>query len=85
MTDNNNNNNNNNNNTNSKCPKCSSNMVQHSSLVSMPLTSSTQQNAQEDMKKMNIEDQDANFIFKFISCEKCGYSEFFLNDRGIRI
>ncbi|MFL6377991.1 MAG: hypothetical protein ACJ706_00720 [Nitrososphaeraceae archaeon] len=84
MTDN-NSNNNNNNNTNSKCPKCSSNMVQHSSLVSMPLTSSTQQNAQEDMKKMNIEDQDANFIFKFISCEKCGYSEFFLNDRGIRI
>ncbi|MFL6392344.1 MAG: hypothetical protein ACJ71E_09900 [Nitrososphaeraceae archaeon] len=83
MTD--NNSNNNNNNTNSKCPKCSSNMVQHSSLVSMPLTSSTQQNAQEDMKKMNIEDQDANFIFKFISCEKCGYSEFFLNDRGIRI
>ncbi|MFL6459348.1 MAG: hypothetical protein ACJ71J_00095 [Nitrososphaeraceae archaeon] len=83
MTD--NNNNNNNNNINSKCPKCSSNMVQHSSLVSMPLTSSTQQNAQEDMKKMNIEDQDANFIFKFISCEKCGYSEFFLNDRGIRI
>ncbi|MFL6342859.1 MAG: hypothetical protein ACJ72U_15110 [Nitrososphaeraceae archaeon] len=85
MTD--NNSNNNNNNTNSKCPKCSSNMVQHSSLLSMPLTSSssTQQNAQEDMKKMNIEDQDANFIFKFISCEKCGYSEFFLNDRGIRI
>ncbi|MFL6358631.1 MAG: hypothetical protein ACJ71K_11670 [Nitrososphaeraceae archaeon] len=77
--------NNNNNKTNSKCPKCSSNMVQHSSLLSMPLTSSTQQNAQEDMKKMNIEDQDANFIFKFISCEKCGYSEFFLNDRGIRI
>jgi predicted nucleic-acid-binding Zn-ribbon protein len=80
------NNNNNNNKTNSKCPKCSSNMVQHSSLLSMPLTSSsTQQNAQEDMKKMNIEDQDANFIFKFISCEKCGYTEFFLNDRGIRI
>jgi predicted nucleic-acid-binding Zn-ribbon protein len=80
-------NNNNNNKTNSKCPKCSSNMVQHSSLLSMPLasSSSTQQNAQEDMKKMNIEDQDANFIFKFISCEKCGYSEFFLNDRGIRI
>ncbi|MFL6470657.1 MAG: hypothetical protein ACJ71H_07380 [Nitrososphaeraceae archaeon] len=79
--------NNNNNKTNSKCPKCSSNMVQHSSLLSMPLTSSfsTQQNAQEVMKKMNIEDQDANFIFKFISCEKCGYSEFFLNDRGIRI
>jgi predicted nucleic-acid-binding Zn-ribbon protein len=77
---------NNNNNTNSKCPKCSSNMVQHSSLLSMPLTSSsTQQNAEEDMKKMNIEDQDANFIFKFISCEKCGYSEFFLNDRGTRI
>ena len=81
----------NNNNTNSKCPKCSSTMVQHPSLLSMPLTSSSsssssaQQHSEEHMKKMNIEDQDANFIFKFISCEKCGYSEFFLNDRGRRI
>jgi hypothetical protein len=25
-------------------------------------------------EKMNIEDQDANFIFKFMSCEKYGYS-----------
>jgi predicted Zn-ribbon and HTH transcriptional regulator len=40
------------NNTNSKCPKCSSNMVQHPSLLSMPLTSSSpQQNVEEDMKK----------------------------------
>jgi hypothetical protein len=41
------------NNNNSKCPKCSSNMVQHPSLLSMPLTSSSrqQQNAGEDTKK----------------------------------
>ena len=83
-----NNNKNKNNNAKSKCPKCSSDMVQHLSLLSMPLTSSSsslQQNAEEETEKMNIEDQDANFIFKFISCVKCGYSEFFLNNVGRRI
>lgn len=68
---------------NSKCPKCQSSMVVHPSSLSMPLTSS--QNANKDRKKMNIEDQDANFIFKFKSCKKCGYSEFYLKDSGSRI
>ncbi len=74
-----------NNNIITKCPKCQSSMVEHPSSLSMPLSSSQTQNATKDLKKMNIEDQDANFIFKFISCEKCGYSEFYLKDSGSRI
>jgi predicted nucleic-acid-binding Zn-ribbon protein len=60
-------------------------MVEHPSSLSMPLSSSQTQNATNDLKKMNIEDQDANFIFKFSSCKKCGYSEFYLKDGGSRI
>jgi predicted nucleic-acid-binding Zn-ribbon protein len=60
-----------------KCPKCSSEMTQHPSLVSMPLSSSSHETG--NMKKINIEDQEANFVFRFKSCKKCGYSEFFLH------
>jgi predicted nucleic-acid-binding Zn-ribbon protein len=64
----------------SKCPKCSSDMIRHPSLVSMPLSSSTDDTS--NMKKMNIEDQDANFVFSFSSCKQCGYSEFYLHNKG---
>ena len=65
----------------SKCPKCSSDMmIQHPSLLSMPLSSLP--NYTDNMRKVNIEDQDANFIFKFKSCKKCGYSEFYLHNNG---
>jgi predicted nucleic-acid-binding Zn-ribbon protein len=67
------------NNTN-KCPKCSSTMTQHPSVVSMPLSSSSQ--IVRDMKNINVQDQDANFTFKFKSCKKCGYSEFYLSNSG---
>ena len=60
--------------TNSKCPKCSGAMIKHPSLLSMPLTSSAEGKA--------IEDQDADFIFKFTSCRICGYSEFYLVGDG---
>jgi predicted nucleic-acid-binding Zn-ribbon protein len=71
--------------TSNTCPKCSSNMVRHPSLLSMPLCSSQEITA-TDTKKVNIEDQDANFIFRFSSCSKCGYSEFYLtNSSGSRI
>ena len=71
--------------TNNNCPKCSSNMVPHPSLLSMPLSSSQEITA-NDTKKVNIEDQDANFVFRFSSCSKCGYSEFYLtNGSGSRI
>ena len=68
-----------NNNTN-KCPKCSSTMTQHPSVVSMPLSSSS--HIVRDIKNINVQDQDANFTFKFKSCKKCGYSEFYLSNSG---
>ena len=69
-----------------KCPKCLSDMIQHPSSVSMPLSSSHADDT-SNVRKINIEDQDANFIFKFSSCKKCGYSEFYLHnkERGTRI
>jgi predicted Zn-ribbon and HTH transcriptional regulator len=60
-----------------RCPKCSSDMMQHPSLLSMSLSSSSYDTG--NMRKINIEDQDANFVFKFKSCKKCGYSEFYLH------
>ena len=56
---------------NTICPKCSSNMVQHPSLLSMPFgssqkmmtTTTTEDNA---TMKVNIEDHDANFNFPFL-------------------
>ena len=64
----------------SKCPKCSSDMIRHPSSVSMPLSSSPGDTS--NMRKINIEDQDASFVFKFGSCKKCGYSEFYLRNKG---
>lgn len=57
-----------------KCPKCSGPMIEHPSLLSIPLTSIAEGKA--------IEDQDADFVFKFISCRICGYSEFYLIGDG---
>jgi predicted nucleic-acid-binding Zn-ribbon protein len=54
-------------------------MIEHPSLLSMPLTSRT-----ADKAKAAIEDQDADFVFKFISCKNCGYSEFYLVDGGVK-
>ena len=69
----------------SKCPKCSSDMIRHPSLVSMPLSSSPDDT--NNVGKINIEDQDANFVFKFSSCKTCGYSEFCLHNKksGTRV
>ena len=57
-------------------------MMQHPSLLSMSLSSSSYDtgNMRKIMRKINIEDQDANFVFKFKSCKKCGYSEFYLHN-----
>jgi predicted nucleic-acid-binding Zn-ribbon protein len=68
-------------NDNRKCPKCSSDMIKHPSMLSMPLTSSEPQ-SNSTKKNMNIEDQDANFVFRFHSCSKCGYSEFYLTNKS---
>ena len=75
---------------NNICPKCSSNMVQHPSLLSMPFGSSqkmmtTTNDDDNATMNVNIEDQDANFTFRFYSCSKCGYTEFYLADKGKRI
>jgi predicted nucleic-acid-binding Zn-ribbon protein len=64
----------------SKCPKCLSDMMRHPSSVSMPLSSSPDDT--NNIRKINIEDQDANFVFKFRSCKNCGYSEFYLHNKG---
>ncbi|HEU4822925.1 MAG TPA: hypothetical protein VFS97_05825 [Nitrososphaeraceae archaeon] len=64
----------------SKCPKCMlGDMIEHPSLLSMPLTS-----RDTDKSKVAIEDQDADFVFKFISCRNCRYSEFYLIDGSVR-
>jgi predicted nucleic-acid-binding Zn-ribbon protein len=56
----------------SKCPKCmSGEMIEHPSRAA-------------DKSKAAIEDQDADFVFKFISCRNCGYSEFYLVGGGVR-
>jgi predicted Zn-ribbon and HTH transcriptional regulator len=67
---------------NSKCPKCiSGDMIEHPSFLSMPLTSPS-----KTAEKLNtaIEDQDANFVFRFVSCRKCGFSEFYLVRDALR-
>jgi predicted nucleic-acid-binding Zn-ribbon protein len=48
----------------------------------MRTTTATDDNA---TMNVNIEDQDANFTFHFYSCSKCGYTEFYLADKGKRI
>ena len=56
-------------------------MIKHPSMLSMPLTSPEPQ-SNSTKKNMNIEDQDANFVFRFHSCSKCGYSEFYLTNKS---
>ena len=66
----------------SKCPKClSGDMVEHPSYLSMPFTSRS-----KIAEKSNtaVEDQDADFVFKFISCRKCGYSELYVVGDAVR-
>lgn len=66
----------------SNCPKClSGDMVEHPSFLSIPLTSSSKI---AEKSKTSIEDQDADFVFKFISCRKCGYSEFYVVRDSVR-
>jgi predicted nucleic-acid-binding Zn-ribbon protein len=66
----------------SQCPKClSGDMIEHPSFLSMPLTSRSKI---AEKAKTAIEDQDADFVFKFISCKNCGYSEFYLVRDNIR-
>ncbi len=60
----------------SKCPKClSGDMIEHPSFLSIPFTSSSKA---AEKSKTAIEDQDADFVFKFFSCKSCGYSEFYM-------
>ncbi len=66
----------------SKCPKCSSgDMIEHPSFLSMPFTSRSKT---AERLKTAIEDQDADFVFKFVSCRKCGYSEFYIVTDAVR-
>jgi predicted nucleic-acid-binding Zn-ribbon protein len=66
----------------SNCPKClSGDMLEHPSFLSIPLTSSSKI---AEKSKTSIEDQDADFVFKFISCRKCGYSEFYVVRDAVR-
>ena len=66
----------------SSCPKClSGDMVEHPSFLSIPLTSSSKT---AEKSRTSIEDQDADFVFKFISCRKCGYSEFYVVRDAVR-
>jgi predicted nucleic-acid-binding Zn-ribbon protein len=66
----------------SNCPKClSGDMVEHPSFLSIPLTSSSKT---AEKSRTSIEDQDADFVFKFISCRRCGYSEFYVVRDAVR-
>jgi predicted nucleic-acid-binding Zn-ribbon protein len=66
----------------SKCPKClSGDMVEHPSFLSMPFTSRSKI---AEKLKTAIEDQDADFVFKFVSCRKCGFSEFYVVRDAVR-
>jgi predicted nucleic-acid-binding Zn-ribbon protein len=67
---------------NSKCPKClSGDMVEHPSFLSIPFTSRSKI---AEKSKTAIEDQDADFVFKFLSCRKCGFSEFYVVRDSVR-
>ncbi len=66
----------------SKCPKClSGDMVEHPSFLSIPFTSRSKI---AEKLKTAIEDQDADFVFRFVSCRKCGYSEFYVVRDAVR-
>jgi len=57
--------------------------MQHPSLLSVPLSSSIQ--TKDKIKNVNIEDQDASYVFKFNTCKMCGYCEFYLINSGDRV
>jgi predicted Zn-ribbon and HTH transcriptional regulator len=60
----------------SKCPKClSGDMIEHPSFLSIPFSSPSKI---AEKLKTAIEDQDADFVFKFVSCRRCGFSEFYI-------
>lgn len=66
----------------SKCPKClSGDMIEHPSFLSIPFTSRSKI---AEKLKTAIEDQDADFVFRFVSCRKCGYSEFYVVRDAVR-
>ncbi len=68
-----------NNNNKNICPKYSSEMMLHPSSLSMPLTSKTQMSVNNtNIKKTNIEDQEASFTFRFNSCSKWDIQSFTL-------
>jgi hypothetical protein len=54
-------------------------MIEHPSLLSMPLPSKDR-----DKLKVAIDDQDAHFVFKLISCRNREFSEFYLINVGVR-
>ena len=65
-----------------KCPKCiSGDMIEHPSFLSIPFTSPSKI---AEKLRTAIEDQDANFVFRFISCRKCGFSEFYVVRNAVR-
>jgi predicted nucleic-acid-binding Zn-ribbon protein len=65
-----------------KCPKClSGDMIEHPSFLSIPYTSRSKG---AEKSKTAIEDQDADFVFKFFSCKRCGYSEFYVVSDTVR-
>jgi predicted nucleic-acid-binding Zn-ribbon protein len=65
-----------------KCPKCiSGDMIEHPSFLSVPYTSRSKA---AEKSKTAIEDQDADFVFKFFSCKRCGYSEFYMVSDTVR-
>ena len=67
---------------NDKCPKClSGDMIKHLSFLSIPYTSRSKG---AEKSKTAIEDQDADFVFKFLSCKRCGYSEFYMVRDAVR-
>jgi predicted Zn-ribbon and HTH transcriptional regulator len=67
---------------NNKCPKClSGEMIAHPSFLSVPYTSHSKG---AEKSKTAIEDQDADFVFKFSSCKRCGYSEFYMVNDAVR-
>lgn len=66
----------------SKCTKClSGDMVEHPSYLSMPFTSRSKI---AEKSKTAVEDQDADFVFRFVSCRKCEYSELYVVGDAVR-
>ena len=65
-----------------KCPKClSGDMIEHPSYLSMPFTSRSKI---AEKSKTAVEDQDADFVFRFVSCRKCEYSELYVVGDAVR-